>query len=117
MSHNYVSAMFPLPLTVFENYLRLDDRPAYPMTIPVEIELQGEVLPAAFEAAWEEAIQRHPLFSCLLDTSTKPLPSWKYCPEARSPIDWGPLEAPRSCQRESTWRDRHSALEREGRTL
>jgi len=97
MSHNGAPSIFPLPLTVFEDYLRLDDRPAYPMTIPVEIEFLGEVLPAEFEAACEEAIQRHPLFSCLLDTATKPLPSWKYCPEARSPIDWGGLEKPRLC--------------------
>ena len=99
MSQNCATSIFPLPLTVFENYLRMDDRPAYPMTIPVEIEFLGEVLPTEFEAAYEEAIQRHPLFSCLLDTATKPLPSWKCCPEARSRMDWGGLREPRLCPR------------------
>ncbi len=99
MSRNCASSIFPLPLTVFENYLRMDDRPAYPMTIPIEMEFLGEVLPTEFEAAYEEAIERHPLFSCLLDTATKPLPSWKYCPEARSRVDWGGLREPRLCPR------------------
>ncbi len=53
--------VFPLHLTPFENYMVADDRPEYPMTFIVEFEFDGQLDPPAFEAAIDDALQRHPL--------------------------------------------------------
>ena len=55
------TSCFPLPLVPFERYLLLDDRPDYPMTFFVQLNLTGRLGPEAFDAAIGEALSRHPL--------------------------------------------------------
>ncbi|MCR4413206.1 MAG: hypothetical protein NUV77_12370 [Thermoguttaceae bacterium] len=64
-------ALFPLPLNLFERYMLLDDRPDYPMTFALQARLAGQVRRAAFEAALEETVERHPLLHAVVDTGAK----------------------------------------------
>jgi hypothetical protein len=75
-------ALFPLPLNLFERYMLLDDRPDYPMTFALQARFGGQVRPAAFEAALEETVERHPLLHALVDTQTKGGAAW---------VDAGPV--------------------------
>ena len=53
--------LFPLPLTPFELYMLLDDRPELPMTFCVEMVFRGKLDRDAFQAAVDAAVWRHPL--------------------------------------------------------
>ncbi len=64
-------ALFPLPLNLFERYMLLDDRPDYPMTFALQARFMGQVRPAAFEAALEETVERHPLLHALVEMNAR----------------------------------------------
>ncbi|MCX6899338.1 MAG: hypothetical protein NT105_11600 [Verrucomicrobia bacterium] len=53
--------LFPLKLNVFERYMWADDRPTSPMSFFVRVLFSGRFDRAAFLAALEVALQRHPL--------------------------------------------------------
>lgn len=55
-----------LPLTPFERYMLLDDRPHLPMTFLFQIELEGELDLNTLRAALQDAIGRHPLLTARL---------------------------------------------------
>lgn len=52
---------FPLPLTPFERYMLLDDRPGYPMRAMARIDFDGTFRPDLLEAAVTKALERHPM--------------------------------------------------------
>jgi len=56
--------LLPLRLTPFEEYMLLDDRPAYPMSCFTMIKLRGQFNIAAFESALHQALEHHPLLTC-----------------------------------------------------
>ena len=56
--------LFPLPLVPFEQYMLADDRRHYPMTFPMQVELEGIPDRVAFDAAFRDALARHPLLNC-----------------------------------------------------
>ncbi len=79
---------FPLPLTAFERYMVLDDRPRYPMTFQAEIEFDGVFQREVAETAMALALERHPLLRATVSGSRawrQPLPT----PEAAR-IRWLP---------------------------
>ena len=53
---------FPIPLTIFEEYMLLDSRKDYPMSIYIRLQFQGALDQADFEQAFQKALERHPLF-------------------------------------------------------
>ncbi len=55
------AAVFPLPLTPFERYMLVDDRPDYPMTYAYVVDLHGVLDREAMESAILSALARHPL--------------------------------------------------------
>ncbi len=55
------SALFPLPLTAFEQLMLADDHRLYPMTFFIQIGVTGDLRRAEFEIACSAAVQRHPL--------------------------------------------------------
>ncbi|MFO7904406.1 MAG: hypothetical protein R6U98_17210 [Pirellulaceae bacterium] len=57
---------FPLPLVPFERYMLADDRPGYPMTFVVQVELEGTPDREAMDAAFTDALGRHPLLTARL---------------------------------------------------
>lgn len=89
-----MSDVFPLPLSPFEEYMLLDDRPGYRMTFLVEQSFEGEIDRAAFEAGVAEASSRHPLLRA--NVRRRRLLRWEWF-AAQKPqplVDWGTLDTP-----------------------
>jgi hypothetical protein len=59
--------VLPLPLTPFEDYMLADDRPQWPMTFFLRLDLRGQYVPSVLEAALQAALARHPLLASLLE--------------------------------------------------
>jgi hypothetical protein len=59
-------SVFPLTLVPFERYMLADDRSAYPMTFVVRVELAGTANREAMDAAFADALLRHPLLTARL---------------------------------------------------
>lgn len=93
MFDSSVAAVFPLPLTAFEKYMLLDDRPDYPMTFPLRLRLSGEISRPIFESSFEEVLSHHPLLCALVDRSAWRGPAWVLAEGPRPSVDWGPLGA------------------------
>jgi hypothetical protein len=58
-----MSNLFPLPLITFERYMLADDRRTYPMTFFVRVEMEGAIDRQAMDAAFVDALGRHPLLT------------------------------------------------------
>ncbi len=86
--------IFPLMMTPFEYYMWVDHHPEYPMEVETTLRFIGEMDRTRFEEALRKTIRRHPLFSCTLDTSTRPLPSWIYHEDYVHPIQWEDASIP-----------------------
>lgn len=56
--------MFPLPLSDFEYYMLVDDRPSHPMVIVLAVHLTGEFQSTLLKEALTELTQCHPLLNC-----------------------------------------------------
>ncbi|MEJ7592907.1 MAG: condensation domain-containing protein [Planctomycetaceae bacterium] len=59
-----VTIMFPLPLSDFEYYMLVDDRPSHPMVFVMAAQLSGAFQQSALQQALEELIQCHPFLNC-----------------------------------------------------
>jgi hypothetical protein len=92
------TALFPLPLTAFEKYMYLDDRPDYPMVFTLQIRLLGDIDRPAFESSFSETIARHPLLCALVCRMPRRGLAWNLAAERMPGIDWNrsgiPLDAP-----------------------
>ncbi len=91
MFDSSVATVFPLPLTAFEKYMLLDDRPDYPMTFPFRLRLSGEISRPIFESSFEEALSHHPLLCALVNRSAWRGPAWVLAEGSRPSVDWGLL--------------------------
>lgn len=56
--------MFPLPLSDFEYYMLIDDRPSHPMVIVMAAQLAGAFQAAPLRETLTELVQCHPLLTC-----------------------------------------------------
>jgi hypothetical protein len=88
------TALFPLPLTTFEKYMLLDDRPDYPMVFALQLKLSGDIHRPAFESSFEEALARHPLLCALVCGSWRTGLAWKLAEERRPFLDWDRIGIP-----------------------
>ncbi len=79
--------LFPLPLSYFENYMLVDDRPTHPMSIFVDLRLSGDLHQGAFVPAYEQALDRHPLLQCVVKKVRR---RWSWVParECLRPVAW-----------------------------
>lgn len=59
--------VWPLPLTAFEEYMLADDRPQWPMTFFLRLELRGRYDASLLSTALSSALARHPLLASLLE--------------------------------------------------
>ncbi|RMF38433.1 MAG: chromosome condensation protein [Planctomycetota bacterium] len=71
----------------------LDDSPEYPMTFAEQYEFSGQIDRTAFEAAYQEALDRHPLLTAIIQPAKANRDCWVASPR-RPQIDWGDWEAP-----------------------
>lgn len=74
-------ALFPLPLVAFERYMLADERPDFPMTFHLRLDVSGTLDERAFTLAVGEAVGRHPLLRAVV----RRLPGRGLC--------WVPLDA------------------------
>ncbi len=61
-----VPSLSALPLAPFEEYMWLDDRPAYPMNFFLRLRFAGGLAPELFDNACRQAVARHPLLAARL---------------------------------------------------
>ena len=57
-------------LTPFEQFMWLDDRPAFPLVFEVVLRFAGPIDPVAMADAWRFAIARHPLLRATIRTKS-----------------------------------------------
>ncbi len=87
------SAIFPLPMTVFESFMVSDDRPDYPMMCDMEMQLQGRVDRSAFESGLAFALARNPLFTCRVERRRRGSLVWVQT--GQTPVvQWVSLDSP-----------------------
>jgi len=58
--------IFPLPISPFEEYLLRDDRPGYPMTMPLLFMFRGKVDLGILEEAFNKTVLREPLLCAIV---------------------------------------------------
>jgi NRPS condensation-like uncharacterized protein len=80
--------LFPLPISPFEYYMISDERPGYPMTIPMRFELKGRIDRDAFEAALHETVDIHPLLKAVIRKVRRLGLSWHLLEDWKTPIEW-----------------------------
>lgn len=85
--------VFPLPLTTFEHYMLLDDRPDYPMTYVVRLFFSGVVQREPFASALSETLQCHPLFCALTTRGKHGRPCWVLSAASEPTVTWNATEA------------------------
>ncbi len=83
--------IFPLHLSPFEHYMFLDDSPEYPMTFVEQYAFSGAIDREAFERAYQEALDRHPLLSAVIRPAKANRDCW-VAGQSRPAIDWGGLD-------------------------
>jgi len=76
-----------LPLTVFEEFLLWEDRPAYPWSCFARLQFTGRIDRDAFQSAVQMVMPRHPLLTSRLEMSGR-RPSWSVQPDALPEINW-----------------------------
>lgn len=81
-------ALFPLPLTCFEEYMMYDDRPSYPMTGIFRLRFSGFLQKDALEAAIQKVFERHPFLRATIDKTDRRCPKWIDHPEWRPDVQW-----------------------------
>ncbi len=78
--------IFPLPLTPWEEYMLIDDRPEHPMNFFVRLRFAGRFDRSALDAALTAAASRHPLLWAVARRSGR---RWMWVPSDLSPaVRW-----------------------------
>src|SRR6056297_1094968 len=86
--------IFPLHLTPFEEYMLWDDRPEYPMTFVVQLDLEGEIDREALTETLPLALERHPLLQAIVGPAKGNRDCWITAPNPQVMIDWADWEVP-----------------------
>ena len=89
--------VFPLHLTSIEKFLWTDDRPRYPMAFVIQLALSGTMDRAAFEAALEDALKRHPLLVSFIRPAKRKVHCWVSSEGLMPPVDWAEDDVPVTC--------------------
>jgi hypothetical protein len=90
------SNVFPLHLTPLDAFFCAEDHPAYPMTSVIHLDFSGTLDPELFEAALDDALNRHPLLSALIRPAKRSMPCWVPT-RLRPRMDWGSCDEPIAC--------------------
>ncbi len=86
------ASLFPLPLTVFERHMLLDDRPDYPMTCAAEFGFSGTIRRETFSEVFRDVLVRHPLLSARVDRSNRQRPCWVPAGGVGPAIEWREID-------------------------
>ena len=88
------ASLWPLPLTPFERFMVLDDRPGFPMAFFGELRFRGELRRKEFEHALQASLRNHPLLRAQVDTDDVGVMRWLPVDDFRLLPDWGSTETP-----------------------
>ena len=86
--------VFPLPLTAWERCMMRDDRPRYPMTFVISLEVSGTLQRVALEDSLKSTLQRHPLLRSRVVRTRFGRWCWVLMDGDSSPIDWAEADVP-----------------------
>ena len=89
--------VLPLHLAPIDAFFCADDQPEYPMTSVIHLDFSGVVDRDAFEAALDNALERHPLLSSLIKPAKRSLPCWVPSGGIKPQLDWGAIDDPIVC--------------------
>lgn len=80
--------VFPLPLSDFEYYMLLDDRPTHPMVFVMVVDVGGQLRESPFRESLSELIQSHPLLNCRIEKHVHS--GWCWVPLSTQPsvLEW-----------------------------
>ena len=83
-----VDLVFPLPLSDFEYYMLLDDRPTHPMVFVMVVDVSGALREASLRESLSQLIQAHPLLNCRIEKRAQA--GWCWVPFATQPsvMNW-----------------------------
>jgi hypothetical protein len=85
--------IFPLELSTFEMLMLADARPDYPMIADLELHFEGRLERDAFERGLAFALERNPLFTCLVVPGRRGAAQWRQ--SGRQPqVDWATWGVP-----------------------
>lgn len=90
-STSQMREIFPLPLTAFERYMLVDDRPQWPMTFCVQLQFRGSLDRAAFETAVRDSLARHPLLRTRVELLQR-VPHWGMPDTSPVRVEWLPSD-------------------------
>lgn len=79
----------PLRATAFERYMRKDDRPSHPMTYTIRLKFLGQIDRAAFDAAVDRGVRRHPLLCAHLVGDRPSQLTWVQASNPFPYVDYG----------------------------
>lgn len=79
---------FLLPLSPFETYTLIEDRPERPMVFLIRLRLTGSVERDALQSAWNAALERHPLLTARIHDTGQGWREWVPITDRRPPLEW-----------------------------
>ncbi len=80
---NNPAALFPMPLSAFEQYMLMDESSNFPSTFFIQFRMKGCLNVPALTAAYHESLRRHPLLCCRVERR-KGRYWWVWSPEVAS---------------------------------
>mgnify|MGYP000855222905 FL=1 len=87
---DYRTMTFPLPLAAFEEYMFVDDRPAYPLVGYFRLRFSGRLDRPALERAFDRALERHPLLRARVAEVGRQRYAWVPAEPSTPQLFWSP---------------------------
>lgn len=85
-------AVFPLPLSDFEYYMHVDDRPSHPMVFVMVVTVVGTLRKSDFQQAIDAAILANPLFRSHIRTLPGKGACWVLSQQNSWPVEWQSIQ-------------------------
>ncbi len=80
--------VFPLPLSDFEYYMHVDDRPSHPMVFVMVVTVAGTLQRNDFQQSIDAAISANPLFRAHIRTLPGKGTCWVLSQQTTWPVEW-----------------------------
>ena len=88
--------ILPLPLVPFEEYMLLDDRPAYPMDFFFRLRFSGRFDRSTLDSAFDVATARHPLLAAMVRRGGRRF-EWVPAGELSPKVCWATMPPGNTC--------------------
>lgn len=87
-SESAMNAVFPLPLSDFEYYMLLDDRPSHPMVFVMVVDVSGSLREDPFRDSVNELLKSQPLLNCRVEKRAEQGWCWVPLPDLSAVVEW-----------------------------